>query len=203
MRRPLPLLLGSLLLALALTACGSTEEAEKKSTSSVRTAENGERINDADVLFATEMIPHHAQALEMVDLTVGRQLGPELRALAEQIREGQAPEIQQLVGWLTEWGEEVPATSRDHVNSGHDAEHLDQDMPGMMSAEEMDGLEAAQGAEFESRWLEMMAEHHQGAIAMARAEQAGGHAKPVIALAEAIVAAQEQELTEIRRLQAP
>ncbi len=201
MRRVLPLLVGSLLLVLALTACGGAEEAEADSAGSVRTVENGDQVNDADVLFATEMIPHHAQALEMVDLTRGRRLSPELAALAEQIREAQAPEIELLAGWLTEWGEEVPATSRDHVNSGHDAEHLDQDMPGMMSADEMGGLEAAQGAEFEAMWLEMMAEHHQGAIAMARAEQAGGHLKAVIELAESIVAAQEQELTEIRTLQ--
>ena len=205
MRRLLPLLVGSLLLALSVTACGGAEDKGGDSSSSVRTAENGDRINDADVAFATQMIPHHAQALEMVDLTTGRKLSPELSALAEQVREAQAPEIEQMTGWLTEWGEEVPATSRDHANAGHDMgdmdSDLDQDMPGMMTSEDMEGLEALRGPEFESRWLQMMVEHHEGAIAMARAQQAGGHYQAAIDLAGTIVAAQGEEIAQIRELQ--
>ncbi len=205
MPRRLLVLLASLLVTLALTAltaCGGTEEGAGTGAGAgaVRTAENGDRINDADVAFATEMIPHHAQALEMVDLTVGRTLRPEVRALAEQVREAQAPEIEQLTGWLTEWGEEVPATSRDHVNSGHDSSHLDQDMPGMMTTAEMDELAGARGAAFESMWLEMMVEHHRGAVEMARAEQASGHFEGATALAGDIATAQEQEIVRLTEL---
>lgn len=201
MRRVLFLLVGSLLLTLSLSACGGTGDTSADAASKVRTGENGDRINDADVRFATQMIPHHAQALEMVDLTTGRELSPELRSLAEQIREAQAPEIEQMTRWLTEWGEEVPATSRDHVNSGHDDGDLDQDMPGMMTTDDMGGLEAMRGAEFESMWLQMMTEHHRGAITMARTERADGHFGAAKELAGAIIAAQEKEIAEIEALQ--
>ncbi|MEO5653064.1 MAG: DUF305 domain-containing protein [Marmoricola sp.] len=201
MKRVLLLLVGSLLLTLSLSACGGTGDTGAGAASKVRTGENGDRINGADVRFATQMIPHHAQALEMVDLTTGRELSPELRSLAEQIREAQAPEIEQMTRWLTEWGEEVPATSRDHVNSGHDDGNLDQDMPGMMTTDDMGGLEAMRGAEFESMWLQMMTEHHRGAIMMARTERADGHFGAAKELAGAIIAAQEKEIAEIEALQ--
>ena len=87
--------------ALSLTACGS----DAAEPSADRTAPNGEVFNDADVEFATAMIPHHAQALEMVDLTVGRDLSPEVSALAAQIQAAQAPEVEQMTDWLTASGD--------------------------------------------------------------------------------------------------
>ena len=47
-------------------------------------------------------------------------------------------------------------------------------MPGMMSQDDMDALESASDAEFEDMWLEMMVQHHQGAIEMAEDEQEEG-----------------------------
>ena len=101
----------------ALAACG--DDAPAAAAPAEHTAANGDTYNDADVAFATEMIPHHADALVMVDMTQGRDLSPELATLAEEIRDAQAPEIEHMVDWLTAWKEEVPETSRDHVNS-HD-----------------------------------------------------------------------------------
>ena len=114
----------------------------------------------------------------------------------------QAPEIETMTGWLEEWGEEVPDTSMmgmDH--SGMDGmEGMDMDMPGMMSSEEMAELDAATGAAFETMWLEMMIEHHEGAIEMAQAEQEDGEYAPAIALAEEIEAAQTEEIAVMEEL---
>lgn len=141
----------TLALGAGLTACGDgTSDAD--ATAEVSTTEH----NDADVAFATNMITHHAQALSMVDLTVKRDLDPEVRALAEDVRDAQGPEIETMADWLTKWGEDVPATMRDHVNSGHDmgdmSDTMDDmghdDMPGMMSADEMNELEDAPDSEF-------------------------------------------------------
>ena len=87
----------TLTLSLSAVACGSEESAPDTSTQ-VSPIEH----NDADVAFASDMLQHHAQALSMVDLTMGRPLDPEVQQLAERIREAQAPEIQTFSEWLTD-----------------------------------------------------------------------------------------------------
>ena len=158
--------------------------------------------NDADVEFASDMLQHHAQALSMVDLTRGRPIDPEVQRLAEQIRDAQAPEIETFTDWLTEWGEDIPPTMRDHVNAGHGSpdasesmEDLDHGaMPGMMTAEEMDELEDSSGSDFQVMWLEMMIEHHTGAVEMARTEQEDGRYEPAVDLAGEIAESQTAEI---------
>jgi uncharacterized protein (DUF305 family) len=67
---------------------------------------------------------------------------------------------------------------------------------GTMEDTDMAALEAASGAEFDRMFAEMMIEHHQGAIDMANDEIANGQHPEAIELAEAIVEAQEAEITE-------
>lgn len=206
--RTLPRTLGALSLALGLalgtTACGDdTETARTVETSPTE-------HNDADIAFASDMIQHHAQALSMVDLTLERPLDPEVQALTEEIRAAQAPEIETMADWLTDWDEPVPETMRDHANAGHDmgdmSETMDDmedhgsDMPGMMSAEDMDALEDSADADFQQMWLEMMIEHHEGAVEMARAEQEGGRFEPAVDLAGQIIDSQTAEITTMREL---
>jgi len=74
-------------LSLTSTACGSDDTSGYGSTA-VSTTEH----NDADVAFATDMIQHHAQALTMVDLTVSRDLDPQVEAL-EDFRSGRFGQI--------------------------------------------------------------------------------------------------------------
>uniref|UniRef100_UPI0035618497 DUF305 domain-containing protein n=1 Tax=Nocardioides sp. TaxID=35761 RepID=UPI0035618497 len=132
MFKKLTLLAAVLAATSSLAACSSDDTTTAKPTT--QTAANGEKFNDADVAFGTDMIPHHAQALLMVDMTIGRELSPEFRALTEGIRDAQGPEIEQMTTWLTEWDQPIPETARDHSNS-HDGMGMgmDSDMPGMMS----------------------------------------------------------------------
>jgi uncharacterized protein (DUF305 family) len=191
----------TLLLALAACGGGATGEAQAK-----QTAANGDVFNDADVAFASDMIPHHAQALAMVDLTRGRDLSPETHELTDDIQAAQGPEIEQMVDWLTAWGQPVPETMRDHANAddhgmnGHEMGQDSSDMPGMMTGKEMAELEAAQGQAFETMWLEMMIEHHEGAVEMARDEQADGHFRSAMKLAESIETSQEAEIDRMKEL---
>lgn len=178
-----------------LTACGSDDEP----TPETHTASDGSKFNDADVTFATDMMQHHAQALSMVDMTQGRELDPEVAELVEGIRAAQAPEIEQMVDWLTQWDKPIPETSRDHANAHGDME-MDADMPGMMSADDMAKLEAASGADFQRMWLEMMIEHHEGAIEMAKTEQEQGVFGPAVELAESIATSQDTEITTMKDL---
>lgn len=165
------------LVALALAGCSSSSD--------------GKTFNDADVKFATEMIPHHQQAVEMSSLAEERAEKPEVLDLATRIKGAQDPEIKQLSGMLESWGEEVP--------SGHGGHGADE-MAGMMSEQEMAQLEAASGPAFDRMFLEMMIRHHEGAITAAKAEIAEGVHPEARKLAETIARVQQAEIDEMTGL---
>lgn len=181
-------------LAMGAVACGNDSDDATSSASQSSATEH----NDADVAFATDMLQHHAQALEMVDLTQGRALDPEVQALAEQIRAAQTPEIETFTGWLTEWDEPVPDTSGEM--GGMDMSSGSSEMPGMMSADDMTALENALDTEFQTMWLEMMTEHHEGALDMAKAETEDGQYQPAVDLAGDIITSQTAEIETMKEL---
>ena len=161
--------------------------------------------NEADVAFAQMMIPHHEQAVEMSQLAPDRAEDEQVLELAEQIEAAQAPEIEEMTGWLEDWGEEVGGHDMDDMDSeeGEDMGDMDMDdssMPGMMSDEEMTELEGLSGAEFDVMFLEMMTAHHEGALEMAETEIADGEFPDAIALAETIIESQEAEIEEMEGL---
>lgn len=149
--------------------------------------------NDADVTFAQSMIPHHEQAVEMARLATDRAEDERVLDLASRIEAAQAPEIEEMQALLAEWGEDEAAPSGDHGMG-------DAGEGGMMSAEDMASLEVASGAEFDGMFLEMMIEHHTGAIEMADTEISDGQDPDAIALAGTIKSAQEGEITEMEDL---
>jgi len=190
------LLVAAMAAILALIGCGSDEP-----QNDIRTAPNGDEFSDADVAFATDMIQHHAQALQMVDMTVGRTLDPEVQQLTDDIRAAQGPEIELMAGWLTDWDMPVPENVRVDANAGgHRDMEMDSDMPGMMTEEQMNELEAAQGDVFRDMWLEMMIMHHQGAVEMAETEQSEGTFGAAIDLAESIETSQRDEIDVMEQL---
>lgn len=177
-----------------LTGCGddgSTGHAGHTSTtSSVAAAAH----NDADIRFAQEMIPHHRQAVAMAELAPSRAADPRVLALAERVRAAQDPEIATMTGWLETWG--APRTAPGHEGMDHGSAG----MSGMLGEAEMARLEAARGAAFDRLWLSGMIAHHEGAVAMARAELDGGADAGAVALARRIIDAQEAEIAEMRGL---
>ncbi|WP_300642681.1 DUF305 domain-containing protein [Nocardioides sp.] len=195
----LALALGSPLL---LTACGGDDD-----TGTAADIPADAEFNQADVDFASQMIPHHAQALVMVDMADGRDVSPETADLMERIEAAQAPEIEQMTAWLEEWDQPVPdlgdmgGTGSDDMSGMDHGDMDDMDgMSGMMSAEDMADLEAAEGSAFEQMWLSMMIEHHEGAVEMAEVEVAEGEYDEAVALAEEIIEAQEAEIAEMEAL---
>jgi uncharacterized protein (DUF305 family) len=97
-----------------------------------------------------------------------------------------------MTAWLTAAGESITMDMSD----GHDMSSME----GMMSVEQMDTLAAATGTEFDRMWLEMMIEHHQGAISQAETVLSDGSNADVLALADEIVSAQEAEIAEMQAL---
>ncbi|WP_238331982.1 DUF305 domain-containing protein [Kribbella jejuensis] len=122
--------------------------------------------------------------------SAGRRRRLWVRKLATAIKAAQDPEIRLMSGWLTGWGKTVPTPG----------EHAGHAMTGMMSPQEMDDLARASGSMYDRMWVTMMIKHHQGAVMMAKTEQATGKAAAVIALAKKIQAAQTTEIATMQRL---
>jgi len=201
---------GAVVLSLTLAACGGHDmdgmgsSASPSSSSSPSSSGDGGSAsvdaahNEADTTFAQGMIIHHRGAVEMADLAVEKAESPEVRALAERISAAQGPEIETMSSWLEAWGEEVPeGASMDGMDhSGMEG----MGMGGMDTEESMSMLEGVSGAEFDRMFLEMMVEHHQGAVEMAQTQQADGENPQAVELAATIEADQSAEIQEMQDL---
>ena len=190
----LPIALAS---TLALAACGTTTGmggASPNAAAASGTPAAGDR-NKADTMFATMMIPHHAQAIAMADLALKQATNAKVMALAPKIKGAQGPEIARMSGWLTGWGAPVPGAA-----GGHDMSGADTQPDGMMSAQQMTDLGTAKGSAFDRTWLQMMIKHHQGAVAMARIELAQGANPEAKQLAQAIIDSQSTEIAEMNSI---
>lgn len=185
-------------LTLALAACGgsSTNNAASPTTAASADPTATGKFNDADVVFAQGMIPHHEQAIEMADVALDPTIGagPKIKDLANRIKAGQNPEIKLLTGLLKGWNKPVAMDT----SGGHDMSS----MSGMMTADDMKKLGTMKGAEFDKMWAAMMIEHHKGAIDMATTVKAGGSNAEILALAEKVITAQAAEITEMTPLTA-
>ncbi|MFJ4324083.1 DUF305 domain-containing protein [Streptomyces tricolor] len=191
--------------AVVLAACGSGDSdsgsghsghgASAGASTSAGASASAAAHNAQDVTFAQGMIPHHQQALEMARLADGRAASAEVKDLATRIEKAQDPEIRTMTGWLKSWGEEVPEAGMDH--SGHTGMS---GMSGMMSEADMTALEKADGKDFDTRFLTLMIEHHQGAVAMATTEKEKGRHSAAKAVADDIITAQNAEIKEMKQL---
>ncbi len=110
----------------------------------------------------------------MSDMILGKQgVDPKVIALATQIKAAQGPEIQQMQGWLTQWGRyrDVPPSSGMPGMPGMPGTSGMPGMPGMpgmqpgqgmMSEQDMAALQNAQGVTASKLFLTQMIAHHQG-----------------------------------------
>jgi uncharacterized protein (DUF305 family) len=151
---------------------------------------------DADVTFMSDMIPHHHQALVMSRLVAERTGRNAMIELADRITATQKDEIAFMQDWLRERGEPVPDPT------DHAAMHTHHDMAGMASPEELEQLEAASGADFDRLFLELMIDHHQGAIEMVETllDTRGSAQDPV--LYEFVIDVLNDQTAEIERMNA-
>jgi len=152
--------------------------------------------NDADVVFAQNMIVHHQAAIDMAKFAADHASSRQVQDLAARIEVAQAPEITEMTGWLTGWGQPVTAESS---MPGMDMDNATS-VPGMMTSAQMNKLKTSTGQSFDRQFLTLMTAHHQGAITMARTEQADGADPQAIALAKSIATAQTSEVTQMGKI---
>lgn len=177
-----------------ISACGGGMGGmDHGSGSSTGSAPAGATFNDADVMFAQMMIPHHQQAVQLATLADTKASDPEIKQLAAQIKAAQDPEITTMSGWLTGWGRPSAAAG------GHSMPGMS-GMPGMMSEQEMTALSQATGTDFDRRFARGMIAHHNGAIQMAKDEQAKGSNSAAKAMAAAMVRNEQDEVERLRKI---
>ena len=186
-------------LALALAGCAGQAEAGADSPSAATSTEETQAAqgthNDADTRFAQMMIVHHQGAIEMAELVAEEAGTDEVRSLAERIAAAQDPEIDLMSGWLEEWGEEQP----DGMDMG-DMDHGGMDMEGMDQEQVMEELGQLEGVELDQRFLELMADHHAGAIEMSQEQLDEGENTDALDLAQKIIDDQTVEIAEMKDL---
>ncbi|WMY77408.1 DUF305 domain-containing protein (plasmid) [Citricoccus nitrophenolicus] len=205
--------------ALALTACGTgaedngagsestpatssaaaTSTATDTATPSATATGSAEEIsaehNDADVMFAQMMLPHHEQAVEMSEMLLAKDDIPaEVADFAQQVIDAQGPEIERMNAMLTAWDAEPMGDMEGMEGMDHGG------MSGMMSEEDMAALEEAQGTEAARLYLEQMTAHHEGAVDMAQDQVDNGQNPQAVALAEQVITAQEAEIAEMEQM---
>ncbi|MGV8885959.1 MAG: DUF305 domain-containing protein [Microbacteriaceae bacterium] len=188
-------LLGTALAAvLVLAGCAAGAEPNASDSGSNPTAADPAAFNSADEMFASMMIPHHEQAVDMADMILGKNgIDDRVIELAQQIKAAQDPEIATMKGWLADWGIE-------YMDSGMGGMEGMDHGDGMMSNSDMDQLDNASGADASRLFLEQMIEHHEGAITMAQTEINNGENSAAVDLAAAIVAGQTTEVDTMRKI---
>ncbi len=154
----------------------------------------------ADIHFVTGMISHHSQAIVMAGWAPTHGAGAAVRRLCERIVNAQVDEIVLMQRWLADRRQPVPVPDFAMLAMGHSGGKHMMTMPGMLTEAQMRELDRAQGTRFDILFLQLMIQHHKGAVTMVgdlfAAE--GGRDLAVFKFASDI---NVDQTTEIRRMQ--
>ncbi|MEE1622643.1 DUF305 domain-containing protein [Zafaria sp. Z1313] len=176
----------------AAATSAATDTAAPSATATGSAEEISAEHNDADVMFAQMMLPHHEQAVQMSEMLLAKDDIPaEVADFAQQVIDAQGPEIERMNAMLAAWDAE-PMGDMEGMDHGG--------MSGMMSEEDLAALEEAQGAEAARLYLEQMTAHHEGAVEMAQDQVDSGQNPQAVALAEQVITAQEAEIAEMEQI---
>ena len=170
----LALVAALVLLVVAIASCGDDNSSS--------TSASG---NKTDAAFIADMSAHHEGAIDMAELAQAKADHAQIRTLADDIISAQKGEIATM-----------KAIGDDMDSMGM---HEGGDMG--MSRHEMgmdtDALESAEP--FDKAFIDAMGPHHQGAIAMAKAELAEGNQPALRDMAETIISAQTKEIDQMKQ----
>lgn len=147
--------------------------------------------NAVDVHFIGMMVPHHDQAIEMSDVLLASELDdPEVRDLAQRIKDGQERENRQMLEWADEWGIDEDMEFHSH--------HI---ANGMFMPDELETFRDLDGEELREQFLRLMHHHHAEVIAMTQGEVENGGYAPLRELAQEMIDIQTAEMREMEQLQ--
>ncbi len=190
LRRPL---IAAALAASALIAPRAVQAQHSHHGGAAIVVPEGSGITVADVEFMQGMIAHHAQAIYMSRMAEARGANPRLLRFADKIDQSQVAEIRIMQDWLLSYGQVAPDTSSWRTMQ----------MAGMLTEEQLKVLDAARGVEFDRAFLNLMIQHHEGALQMVKdlfAAPRAGQEIDLNVLANDIVTVQTAEIGVMRRM---
>ena len=117
----------------------------------------------ADVDFLEGMIVHHKQAILMSELAAERTNNQTILDLADRIDISQEDEIDFMENWLKPRGENKNLSKQEYMQ-----DHKQMKMGGMASNEELKELRESKSTSFDQIFLELMINHHDGALEMVK-----------------------------------
>lgn len=144
-----------------------------------------EMTHDPDVDFAAMMIMHHQGAIAMATLELQEGSNSEMKALAQAIITEQQQEIQELQTILA-------GLTADNM----DMEFMEEQMMGMDKMDAMADQQMITG-DIDNDFASLMIIHHQAAIDSASSYLHHGNNTELMAMANAIVEMQSQEIIEM------
>ncbi len=162
--------IAAVLTLVVMTGCGASRSGVQSAPATpapAHTQVDTSRYTEADVYFMAGMIAHHGQAIVMARMAPTHGASPALLTLAGRIINAQQDEISLMQQWLRDRGQSVPEPALSGQHAMHDGAH-DMLMPGMLTAAQMQQLDAARGTAFDELFLRFMIQHHQGAVTMVR-----------------------------------
>lgn len=118
-----------------------------------------------DVDYAQKLIVHHQQALAMIDIILADTADPNVRDVANSLRESQAAAESKYVSWMNQWDEPYTDLAEFPQMDGHD---MYPSYPGLVSAQDMSDLASASGPQADALFTELMIEHHRGGKQLSR-----------------------------------
>lgn len=141
--------------------------------------------DSAEAGFARDMQTHHNQGVELSLIIRERSESNDVRTLAYDIITTQGAQSGRMAGWLEVWGlpqyppepsmtwmtrPGLSGAEHTHGTSGEGEAHTPgEPMPGLATQDQIEALESLTGLDAEIMFLELMIDHHQGAVDMAEA----------------------------------
>ena len=139
---------------------GAPGEPSKKLDAKAATDIANTSFIKADVVFLQGMIVHHEQAILMSKMAKDRTNNKTILDLAGRIDVSQDDEINFMTSWLKDRDQSIPSMSHDH--------HKHLQMVGMASIKQLDDLSISKSTEFDRLFLQLMINHHDGALEMVK-----------------------------------
>ena len=121
----------------------------------------------ADVDFLQGMIVHHEQAIVMSEMADERTNNKSILDLANRIDASQKDEINFMESWLKDRDEFQDDKIENHqMRHSHDMMHKHVKMVGMATPKQLVDLSDSKSTDFDRLFLQLMINHHDGALEM-------------------------------------
>lgn len=149
-----------------------------------------------DLRFIDAMTPHHQGALEMANVAQQKSKRPEIKKLADNIIKSQNQEITQMKQWRQAWYPSAGTKPMAYDSQmGHTMEMSSDQMKAMMMNQDL----GAADAKFDSRFINAMIPHHEGAVKMAQDALTKSKRPEIKQLAQEIIKAQDTEIKQMQQ----